>query len=117
MRNGNSGNEARERPAERARGVTLHHQQVRSRPKLREKRRCNAAHMSVRVLLAWAMEVHGGVPAKPKLVRPQLWVLAGEDERRRQAAGGQRVGNGSHLDRFGPGADHQPDIGRTQPSP
>jgi hypothetical protein len=73
--------------------------------------------MPVRVLLAWAMEVHGGVPAKPKLVWLQLWVLASEDECRRQAAGGQRMGNGSHFDRFWPGADHQPDIGRTQPSP
>jgi hypothetical protein len=72
--------------------------------------------MAVRILLSGALEVHGGVTAEAELFGLQA-VLAGEHERRRQAMGGQRVRDGSHLDRFGPGADHQPHIGRTQPSP
>ena len=44
-------------------------------------------------------------------------MLPGEDKRRRQAARRERIGDGLQLDGFGPGADDQPDIGETQPSP
>jgi hypothetical protein len=44
-------------------------------------------------------------------------VLTGEDQRRRQAAPCERVGDGLQLDGFRPGAEDQPDIGETQPSP
>jgi hypothetical protein len=44
-------------------------------------------------------------------------MLSSEHERGPSAASGQRERNWSHLDRFRPGADHQPDVGETQYSP
>jgi hypothetical protein len=44
-------------------------------------------------------------------------VLAREREQRLQTARSERVGDGSQFDRFGPGADHQPDVVGVQPSP
>jgi hypothetical protein len=63
------------------------------------------------------MKVHGGVALKSELIRPQHRVLASENDPGPAAAGGQPMCDGSHLDCFGPGADHQPYIGITQPSP
>jgi hypothetical protein len=44
-------------------------------------------------------------------------MLAGEDQARLKTARPERVGDGGKLDRFGPGADDQPYIYRTQLSP
>jgi hypothetical protein len=44
-------------------------------------------------------------------------VLPGQHELRRKPERGQRTGDGLQFDGFRPGADDQPDIGRTQPSP
>jgi hypothetical protein len=44
-------------------------------------------------------------------------MLAAEDQRRRKASRGKRAGDGRQFYRFGPGADDQPDVGETQPSP
>ena len=44
-------------------------------------------------------------------------VLASEDDRRRNPMGEERTGDGLQFDGFGPGADDQPDVGETQPSP
>jgi hypothetical protein len=58
-----------------------------------------------------------GEVAQPEILSVELWMLAGEDERRRHASLGEGERNGSQFDRFGPGADDQPDVGETQPSP
>jgi hypothetical protein len=44
-------------------------------------------------------------------------MLTREDDRGRNPMGHERTGNRPHLDGFGPGADDQPDVGETQPSP
>jgi hypothetical protein len=73
--------------------------------------------MPVRIFFAAAVEPFGVKVAEPEVVRLQRRVLAGEDERRRKPAPGERSGDGSQLDCFRPGADNQPDIRETQPSP
>jgi hypothetical protein len=44
-------------------------------------------------------------------------MLPGEDPRGREAALGERVGDGGEFDRFRPGADDQPYVRGLQPSP
>jgi enoyl-CoA hydratase/carnithine racemase len=44
-------------------------------------------------------------------------MLAREDDRRHNPMGHERAGDRLQLDGFGPGADDQPDVGETQPSP
>jgi hypothetical protein len=44
-------------------------------------------------------------------------MLIREDDRGRNPMGHERTGNRPQLDGFGPGADDQPDVGETQPSP
>jgi len=44
-------------------------------------------------------------------------VLARQHEPGSDARGGERMGNGSKLDGFGPGADNQSDIDAVQLSP
>jgi hypothetical protein len=52
-----------------------------------------------------------------EILSRQLRVLTGQDERRRQAARGERMSQGRKFDGFGPGADDQPNFPGTQPSP
>jgi hypothetical protein len=44
-------------------------------------------------------------------------MLPGQDQAGHQPAPGKRVCDGRKFDRFGPGADDQPDIRGIQPSP
>jgi hypothetical protein len=44
-------------------------------------------------------------------------MLAGEDQHGRNAALGKRGGDGLQFDRFRPGADDQPNVPGSQPSP
>jgi hypothetical protein len=54
---------------------------------------------------------------EPEVGRIERGMLAGQDQCRREAGFGQRVGDGLELDGFGPGPDDQPDVRGTQPSP
>jgi hypothetical protein len=49
--------------------------------------------------------------------RVKVDVLAGEDQARPDIASRKRSGDGGKLDRFGPGADDEPDIRGVQTSP
>jgi hypothetical protein len=73
--------------------------------------------MTMRVLFAWAAEANRRESGKPELRGIERRVLAGEDQARRESAGGKRMGYGRQLDRFRPGPDDQPNIRETQPSP
>jgi len=106
------------RAAKRARCIALHDQQVWG---------CVGEHwleragdprdMRMRVLFAGAREIDcpAGVEAVVGEVKPGM--LAGDDQRRNESARCQRVDHGSEFDGFWSGADDQPDVGRTQPSP
>jgi hypothetical protein len=52
------------------------------------------ADVRVRVLLARAAEPVGRKAAEPELTRIELGMLAGQDEARRMALRGQRLGDG-----------------------
>jgi len=73
--------------------------------------------MIVRVGSAWAIEADGVKPFEPVLGGIEGAMLPGEDQARSQAARCERVGDGCKLDRFGPGADDESYVCRTQPSP
>jgi hypothetical protein len=73
--------------------------------------------MAVRVFLAGAVEAQVWKAAEPVIVGTEAAVLAGEDQGRGQPAAVKRVRDRRQLDRFGPGADDQTNVGRTQPSP
>ena len=110
------GGEGGERRAKRARRIALDDQEVGRRAKPLEKRGGDGADVAVRVLLARATEPLGRKAGETKLVRVKA-MLPGDDERGRKPALGERVRDGRQFDRFGPGADHQPDVGGIQPSP
>jgi hypothetical protein len=71
----------------------------------------------MRVRLAGAFEALGGEIGEAELGGIELRVLAGQDQPRGSAETGERMGDGSKLDGFGPGADHQSDIYAVQSSP
>jgi len=73
--------------------------------------------MLVRVLFAGAAEPVRRKPAESEIPGIEARMLPGEDERRRQPALDERGRDGRQLDRFRPGPNDQPDIGRTQSSP
>jgi hypothetical protein len=58
--------------------------------------------MTMRVLFAWAAEANRRESGKPELGGIERRVLAGEDQARRESAGGKRMGYGRQLDRFRP---------------
>ena len=74
-------------------------------------------HVAVRIFLAWAAQPVDRKVAKTELRRVQLRVLAGEDDRRLGADFGKRIRDGCELDRFGPGANDQPNVYAIQSSP
>jgi hypothetical protein len=70
----------------------------------------------MRVLPPVARKSDAGEALKPELgwVEP---MLAGEDQRRENAVGGERADDRIQFDRFRPGANDQPDVPAVQPSP
>jgi hypothetical protein len=82
----------------------------------REQRGRDRADVGVRIFLAGAIERLGRQAIKAEFMGVQ-GVLAGENEYGFDPVRGQRTGDGSEFYCFGPGADDQPDIGETQPSP
>jgi len=106
------------RAAKRARRIALHDQQVWSRVGQHWlKRAGDPRDMGMRVFFAGASEIdcRVGIEAVVGEVKPGM--LAGDDQRRNEPARCQRVGHGSEFYGFWSGADDQPDVGRTQPSP
>jgi hypothetical protein len=73
--------------------------------------------MFVRVRKARTAEADAAIVAQPIVCRIQRGVLASENQRRFQPARGERMSDWSQFDCFWPGANHQPDVGETQPSP
>ena len=73
--------------------------------------------MRVRIFAAGAAQVDARIAAQAELRRVQRGVLTGQDQLRDNASNGECVGYGLELDGFGPGANDQPYIGKTQSSP
>lgn len=73
--------------------------------------------MGIRVGPAGTAEPGRAILAEAVLIRIESRMLAREDQTRLKAARGQCVSDGCKLDRFGPGADDEPNICGTQPSP
>ena len=113
----NRGRERGAGTAERARRVALDDQQVGRGREQRSKRGFDPGDMRVGVLLAGAIEMQRGIYVQPMVARIEPSMLAGEDQRGRQPALGERMCEGGELDGFGPGADDQPDVRGLQPSP
>jgi hypothetical protein len=57
------------------------------------------------------------VSAEAVVGEVEVDMLAGQDQARADIASGERPGDGGELDRFGSGADDEPDICRKQTSP
>jgi hypothetical protein len=112
-----AGSESGERSAKRARRVALDDQQVRRRADQRRDCGGDPADMRIRIRFAGAIEPDRAILAKAMLSRIERGMLAGEDQARLQPPRGQRVGDGGKFDRFGSGADDEPNVCGTQPSP
>ena len=117
MRDGQSSPEPGDRPAERARRVALDDQQIRPLLKRLQKRAGDVLDVPVRIGRARAMELRRVAVAKTVIGGIEAGMLPGDNQRGLQVEAGERAGDGRQLDRFGPGADDQPDIRATQISP
>ena len=73
--------------------------------------------MGMRICFAGASQMNRREVRETVVAEVKRRMLASDDQRRRKSARCQRVGDGSEFDGFGPGADDQRDVGRTQPSP
>ncbi len=73
--------------------------------------------MPVRIFVAGAAQPVDRKIAETELRRVQLRVLPGEDDRRLESDFGKRIRDGCELDRFGPGANDQPNLYAIQSSP
>jgi hypothetical protein len=73
--------------------------------------------MRIRVGFAGAVEPDRAKLAEPVLIRIERRMLAGEDQARLEATHSQGVSDRCKLDRFGSGADDEPNVCGMQPSP
>jgi hypothetical protein len=112
-----SGGETGQRAAERARGVALDDDQVRTAGEQSTNRCRNALDVGVRVLVAGAVEPRRRKVGKLIVGGIEPGVLSGQDQRREYPALGQGPGNRVELDRIGSGADDQPHVRGLQPTP
>ncbi len=71
----------------------------------------------MRVLFARATEMFRIEPGETEILRNELRVLTGDDERGRVPALGERVSERGQLDCFRSGADDQSYVSSIQPSP
>ena len=117
MRHGNGRGEPGERCAERARRIPLDDEQIRWLAQQRREGSGYLANVRVRISPARTAKVQAGERGQPEIFRIEVWMLAGENQRGDDAARFHRMGEGRQFDRFGPGADHQPYVGKVQPSP
>lgn len=108
--------EAGEGTAESARGITLYEEQVRSPREPGQQGFGHGPHMTVRIFRSGTIEPLATKTAQAEFNWLKLCVLARQDECRRQRSLRERVRDRCQFDRFGPGADDQPDV-ETQPSP
>jgi len=109
--------ESRQRPAKRTRRVALDDQQVRANIQQWRDRRRDPLDVLVRVGFAGAIQMNRPIAIEPVLGGIKRRMLAGENQARLLPARGERVRDWGKLDRFGAGADDQPYVCRTQPSP
>ena len=65
------------------------------------------ANMAVRIAQAGTIDSVDRKHSEPEISRVERRMLAGQDDSRRQAAGGEGMGDGGKLDGFGPGPDDQ----------
>ena len=117
MRDGNSRGKCSERRAERARRVTLHHDQVWSLLKQSQKCGGDDSNVGVRILPPGAGEMDYRKAFQSELVRTKIRMLPGKDQRGSDALRQQSVRNRFLFDGFGSGSNDQPNVGETQPSP
>ena len=117
VRDGYCRGESRQRPAKRARRVALDDEQVGGLAQLRQDRRGHGLDVRMRVLRPRAIQSRRRISAEAMVGGVEVGVLAGQDQSRLHIASRERSGDGGKLDRFGPGADDEPDIRRKQTSP
>jgi hypothetical protein len=84
---------------------------------LRQHRRGDALDVLVRVGRPRAVQPRRRVRAEAVIGGVEVDMLAGEDQARPDVASRKGSGDGGKLDRFGAGADDEPDIRRKQTSP
>jgi hypothetical protein len=112
-----SGSEPRKRCAERARRVALHNEEIGPKVKRPHERRSDRADVAVGIFFTGTSQSIALQTPEPEGFRIELRVLAGQNEAGREAAFNEGNGNGSEFDSFRSGADDQPNVRVSQPSP
>ena len=84
---------------------------------MRQDRSGDPLDVQVRVLCSGTVQPGRRISAEAMVGGVQVDMLAGEDQAGADIASGECPGDGGELDRFGPGADDEPDICWKQTSP
>ena len=117
MGDGDAGGESGERAAERARSVTLYHQQVGRGPDMPGESSDDRLDMRVRILASRAAKFDLPKLAKPMLGGIEFRVLTGQNQCRSEGARRQCMRDGCELDGFRSRANDERDVSGLQPSP
>jgi hypothetical protein len=117
MRNRDAGSETRQGAAQGTRCVALDDDEIDTDRQPRQQRAGDRPNMAMRIFLSRAVEPIGGKAGKTEIDAVQPRMLAGQDDPGCKALIGERIRDGCQLDRFGPGADDQPNLCAIQSSP
>jgi hypothetical protein len=109
--------EPRKRRPERARRVALHHEEIEAKAKRSHERYSDGANVAVGIFFTGTSQPIGLQTPESESARIEVRVLAGQNEAGREAPLKEGDGDRSEFDSFRPGADDQPDLRVSQPSP
>ena len=117
VRNGNCSDKCGKSRPERARGIALNDEKVWWISQQGQHRSGNGPHVRMRIRLASAVQLHATEFYQSEILWIEVRVLTRKDQCRPEPPLCERSRNRRQFDRFRPGADHQPYVGKVQPSP
>ena len=117
MRNGNCSDKSGKGRPKRARGIALNDEKIWWISQQGQHRSGNGAHVRVRIRVASAVQLQATEIYQSEILWIEVRVLTRKDQRRPEPPLCERSRNRRQFDGFRPGADHQPYVGKVQPSP
>jgi hypothetical protein len=103
--------------SEGARGIALHNQKIGAKAELSKECRSHCLNMAMRIFFTGTSETLNLQAAEAVSRGIEVWMLARQNELGPNSTFDKSCSNGSELDSLRPGADDQPNICVSQPSP
>jgi hypothetical protein len=103
--------------SEGARGIALHNQKIGAKAELSKECRSHCLNMAMRIFFTGTSETLNLQAGEAVSCGIEVWMLARQKELGRDSTFHESCSNGSKLDGLRPGADDQPNVRVSQPSP